>query len=273
IDRPATVTESSDKRLGMVIGIVYGFLRDERTDSVNNMNSIFYEHLTRSLQQSLSGDLTLGRWGNYISGDCFILASEYLSAFVHLIEVGNGRVTFQIRGLEFREKEGTYCQQREVEAIMESNDDKEGCCCCQPCNFQHMLSCNATFNLRWRTWEVMRMQYILEGYSVIEINAATMLQVFDLQKILIKYYLKSIIYYTTNSTKLLNWIKDEAMLKSLQHYTKWNHIVTDFAIFNIHIDEDYIPCLQGITRASFCSVYLDWIQYCVKRREKKTKKF
>lgn len=33
----------------------------------NNLNSIFYEHLTRSLQQSLAGDLMLGRWGGPIS--------------------------------------------------------------------------------------------------------------------------------------------------------------------------------------------------------------
>ena len=60
--------------------------------------------MTRSLQESLCGDLVLGRWGNYGSGDCFILASDYLNAFVHLIEIGNGLVTFQLRGLEFRGK-------------------------------------------------------------------------------------------------------------------------------------------------------------------------
>ena len=70
----------------------------------NNLNSIFYEHLTRSLQQSLCGDLLLGRWGNFSSGDCFIMASDYLNALVHIIEVGNGFVTFQLRGLEFRGK-------------------------------------------------------------------------------------------------------------------------------------------------------------------------
>lgn len=76
----------------------------------NNLNSIFYEHLTRSLQHSLCGDLLLGRWGNYATGDCFILASDYLNALVHIIEIGNGLVTFQLRGLEFRG------QQQEVEA-------------------------------------------------------------------------------------------------------------------------------------------------------------
>ncbi|MGH0129822.1 UNVERIFIED_CONTAM: hypothetical protein FKN15_047175 [Acipenser sinensis] len=62
----------------------------------NNLNSIFYEHLTRSLQHSLCGDLLLGRWGNYSTGDCFILASDYLNALVHLIEIGNGLC---VRGL------------------------------------------------------------------------------------------------------------------------------------------------------------------------------
>lgn len=45
-----------------------------------------------------------------------MLASDYLNCLVHIIELGNGLCTFQMRGLEFR---GTYCQQREVEAISE----------------------------------------------------------------------------------------------------------------------------------------------------------
>jgi hypothetical protein len=95
----------------------------------NNLNSIFYEHLTRSLQHSLYGDLLLGRWGAVSQGDCFVLASDNLNCLVHLIELGNGLVTFQVRGLEFR---GTYCQQREVEAISEGVSEDEGCCCCEP---------------------------------------------------------------------------------------------------------------------------------------------
>lgn len=77
----------------------------------NNLNSIFYEQLTRSLQHSLYGDLAFGRWGAVEQGDCFLLASDYLNCMVHVIQLGNGLVTFQLRGLEFR---GTYCQQREV---------------------------------------------------------------------------------------------------------------------------------------------------------------
>lgn len=56
-------------------------------------------------------------------GDCFVLASDYLNCLVHVIELGNGLVTFQMRGLEFR---GTYCQQREVEAISEGVEEDAG---------------------------------------------------------------------------------------------------------------------------------------------------
>ncbi|XP_055473540.1 pecanex-like protein 2 [Psammomys obesus] len=238
--------------------------RDPGSDD-NNLNSIFYEHLTRALQESLCGDLVLGRWGNYSSGDCFILASDDLNAFVHLIEIGNGLVTFQLRGLEFR---GTYCQQREVEAILEGDEDDQGCCCCRPGHLPHLLSCNAAFHLRWLTWEVTRTQYILQGYSILDNNAATMLQVFDLRRALVRFYIKSIIYYLAASPKLLSWVKNEALLRSLQPFAKWHHIERDAAMFSVNTDDDYVPCLQGITRASYCNAFLEWIQFCAgKRRE------
>lgn len=68
-----------------------------------NLNAIFYEHIARCLQQRLAGDIALGRWsgGNVQAGDIFILASEELHFLLHIIEIGNGLVTFQIRGLEF----------------------------------------------------------------------------------------------------------------------------------------------------------------------------
>ncbi|UMM13980.1 hypothetical protein L5515_001989 [Caenorhabditis briggsae] len=41
----------------------------------SNLNAVFYEHLTRSLQKSLAGDLAIGRWATSVQpGDCFVLA-------------------------------------------------------------------------------------------------------------------------------------------------------------------------------------------------------
>jgi hypothetical protein len=77
-----------------------------------------------------------------------------------------------------------------VEAITEGDEDDRGCCCCKPGHLPHLLSCNAAFHLRWFAWEITRTQYVLEGYSISDNNAATMLQVFDLRRILIRYYVK-----------------------------------------------------------------------------------
>uniref|UniRef100_A0A8C1F6U7 Pecanex-like protein n=1 Tax=Cyprinus carpio carpio TaxID=630221 RepID=A0A8C1F6U7_CYPCA len=230
----------------------------------NNLNSIFYEHLTRSLQHSLCGDLQLGRWGNYSIGDCFILASDYLNALVHLVEIGNGLITFQLRGLEFR---GTYCQQREVEAITEGVEEDESCCCCEPGHLPHLLSFNAAFGQRWLAWEVLVTKYALEGYSITDNSAASMLQVFDLRRILTTYYVKGIIYYVIASPKLEEWLANKALLEGLKSCRERNYVDLD-PTFNPNIDEDYDHRLAGISRDSFCSVYLSWIQYCNSRREK-----
>lgn len=85
---------------------------------------------------------------------------------------------------------GTYCQQREVEAITEGVEEDEGFCCCEPGHIPHMLSFNAAFGQRWLAWEVLVTKYVLEGYSITDNSAASMLQVFDLRKILTTYYVK-----------------------------------------------------------------------------------
>lgn len=85
---------------------------------------------------------------------------------------------------------GTYCQQREVEAITEGVEEDEGCCCCEPGHLPHILSFNAAFGQRWLSWEVLVTKYVLEGYSITDNSAASMLQVFDLRRILTTYYVK-----------------------------------------------------------------------------------
>ncbi|XP_070578980.1 pecanex-like protein 1 [Ptychodera flava] len=229
----------------------------------NNLNSIFYEHLTRSLQHSLYGDLALGRWGSVTQGDCFIIASDYLNALVHIIELGNGLVTFQMRGLEFR---GTYCQQREVEAITEGVDEDDGCCCCEPGHIPHMLSFNAAFNQRWLAWQVISAKYVLEGYSISDNSAASMLQVFDLRKILITYYVKSIIYYVVRSPKLHEWLTDSNIQEAVKPCMEKNYADCD-PTFTPNIDEDFDHRSSGISRNSFFSCYGNWIQYCAGRRQ------
>ncbi|XP_011311909.1 pecanex-like protein 1 isoform X2 [Fopius arisanus] len=230
----------------------------------NNLNSIFYEQLTRSLQHSLYGDLALGRWGNVEQGDCFLLASDYLNCLVHVVQLGNGLVTFQLRGLEFR---GTYCQQREVEAISESIEENDNCCCCEMGHFSNVLSMNAAFGQRWLAWEVASSKYVLEGYSISDNSAGSMLQVFDFRKVLVTYYVKSIVFYAIKSTKLKQWLENPDIIEALKPTLEKNFVDLD-PVFNMNIDEDFDFRASGITRSSFCNVYLDWIQFCAGKSDK-----
>ena len=43
-----------------------------------------------------------------------------------------------------------------------------------------------------------------------------MLQVFDLRKVLITYYVKAIIYYCIRSPKLAKWLKDPIITEALK---------------------------------------------------------
>lgn len=160
---------------------------DTHTPDSENLNAIFYEHLASVLQQSLCGDLMLGRWGNVQHGDFYILSSDYLNCLVHIIEIGNGFVTFQLRGLEFK---GTYCQQRELEAITEDNADNEGCCCCKLGHIKGMLSFNASFHLRWVAWSIVSKKYIVNAYRIVDNDLSLIVNFYSLRKTLIDFYIK-----------------------------------------------------------------------------------
>ncbi|KAJ8719999.1 hypothetical protein PYW07_012042 [Mythimna separata] len=229
----------------------------------NNLNSIFYEHLTRSLQHYLCGDLMLGRWGQVQQGDCFVLASDYLNCLVHIVEMGNGLVSFQLRGLEFR---GTYCQQREVEAISEGPEESsEGVCTGVWWCGGRALSLGAAWALRWLAWQLVAARYVLEGYSVSDNSAVSMLQVFDFRKVLLTYYVKSIIYYTIQSAKLEEWLASTMIADALKPMNERNFVDLD-PIFNVNLDEDYDFRASGITRSRFCAIYGEWIAHCGARR-------
>jgi len=67
-----------------------------------------------------------------------------------------------------------------------------GCCCCEPGHFPHILSLNAALGQRWLAWQVVAAKYVVQGYSISDINASSMLQVFDFRKVLVSYYIKVI---------------------------------------------------------------------------------
>jgi hypothetical protein len=79
--------------------------------------------------------------------------------------------------------------------------------------------------------------------------------------------LQSIIYYAVRADKLEDWLQLDSILGALKPTLDKHYAELD-PVFNGNIDEDYDNAVSGVTRSSFCSVYLSWIQYCVLKREK-----
>ncbi|RNA15810.1 pecanex 1 isoform X3 [Brachionus plicatilis] len=237
---------------------------DQTTPDNENLNSIFYEHLSSVLQKQLCGDLMLGRWGQVNYGDFFVLSSDYLNCLVHVIETGNGHVTFQLRGLEFK---GTYCQQRELEAITEENSDNKGFCCFNLGHLPSMLSFNAAFHLRWVAWSIVAKKYIVDAYRIVDNDMSLTVNFFSLRRTLIEFYIKSAIYYIINSSHLATWLNNAQIAKELKQFN------ADFCdqdpCFDSNLDTDYDLYQRGVSMSRFLNCYQKWIDFCRSERLKK----
>ncbi|KJH46755.1 pecanex protein [Dictyocaulus viviparus] len=205
----------------------------------SNLNAVFYEHLTRSLQKSLAGDLQMGRWSTSVQpGDCFILAS---AAALHF----------------------------QVEAISDDQSQGTGCCCCAPGSLPGFLSLNTAWSLRWLAWEVVTGKYIIDGYSITDNSAVNLLQVHELRRLLVTLYVKCIVYYTLSSSKLRNWISNETIRSTLEHVVANTRYVDVDHLFCSTNDEDFDMNEMGISRSSFSECYSIWISHCMKKRIEK----
>lgn len=155
----------------------------------------------------------------------------------------------------------------QVEAISEGIEDNDNCCCCEMGHLSNVLSVNAAFSQRWLAWEVASAKYVLEGYSISDNSAGSMLQVFEFRKVLVTYYVKSIVFYAVRSPKLKHWMENPDIIDTLKPTLEKNFVDLD-PVFNLNIDEDFDFRASGITRNSFCNIYLDWIQYCAGKQDK-----
>lgn len=78
--------------------------------------------------------------------------------------------------------------------------------------------------------------------------------------------MQSIIYYVVRNPKLEQWLASGPIQEALQHTLSRQFVDLD-PIFNFNLDEDFDFRAVGITRSSFCYVYLKWINYCVDKRK------
>lgn len=223
------------------------------TGDSENFNAIFYEHLSIVLQKSLYGDLTLGRWGHVDNDNFFILSSDYLNCLVHIIEIGNGFVLFQLRGLEFK---GTYCQQRELEAITE---DPTLSTTTSPI----LIKLSNFFTLRWYAWHLVSKKYVVDAYRIVDNDMSLIINFFSLKRTLIDYYVKSAIYYLLTNAKIESILKNTQLINEL----KSSKIEMDAdKCFDSNLDCDYDTNAKAITYAKFQTIYRKWIDYCASKK-------
>jgi len=231
--------------------------------TLNNLNSIFYQHVENSLRATLYDDLVLGRWGDVKAGDVFIIANDKFTALIHIIQFGNGFVTFQLRGLEFK---GTYCQERELEVIHENPaGSNTGFFFLK--NFPrlpHFLSVNAACGLRWNSWEVVSTDYVLQTYSIAMNPANTFFFVYSLRLAAIRYFIMSAMYFALSHAKLPTWLETPDIQAALAKMGP-DHVDLDRA-FNRNTDVDYDERLDGVSLAKFISVFGEWIEICLQKR-------
>lgn len=104
---------------------------------------------------------------------------------------------------------------------------------------------------------------VLEGYSISDNSALSMLQPYELRKALITYYVKAVIFYAITNPRLDKWLNNELVKEALEPLAKDKNFVDLDPTFNLSVDEDFCFNKSGITRQSFCAVYQNWIRYCL----------
>ena len=240
--------------------------------TANNLNSVFYHHLLRQLEIQLCSSIEEGKFGTVQAGDVFLLTDmedgegNNMTAFMHIIDRGNGFVSFQLRGLEFV---GTFCQLKEQEALRHSHRQDRGAlsqrfeCCHKKCS--KLLPVSTAMKLRWQTWASINDCYTVPGYSI-SINAAeSMFQSFDQQKLLITRLSQAVIYYVVAHPDLLKWMSVSKVREKLDavNFTsteKHRHM-------NGRLDADYDSARGGISLGSFAAKYFEWMTYCNQHRD------
>ncbi|EFC40202.1 predicted protein [Naegleria gruberi] len=260
----------SNQTLGQTLG---GGAMDQHT--TNNLNSIFYEHLVNALRTRMSEIMRKGQLGPFEQGDIFMFINDNLTAIVHIIEVGNGVVSYQIRGLEFK---GTICQEEEQRAILSRiNRDQEGMpgfsACEEPCfpgaPKVSLLSAKDMITLRMHTWQVIQTGVKLRTYNMLENKVENLMSSNDERKEVIVLYVRAVLFYVIHAQQLDSWIGDASPF--LEAFTRITDRKADFdPMFSEKFDPDYDTeiGLGGVSFKKFVQIYTPFIDYFIDERMK-----
>jgi hypothetical protein len=243
--------------------------------TANNLNSVFYIQLQRELEATLAADIERGLLGEVTAGAILLLTNldNSMSGFVHIIDVGHGFVSFQLRGLEFA---GTFCQAQELQALDEEEKQStyplcRDAGCCEAGLLGRVMSYRTMFGLRWKTWHQLNARYRVKGYSISLLSATNLMPTYELRTKLRCFIYQALAYYMTRHPNLAAWLEHEAVKSVLEE------IDDDFSEEGPHLlhgnsrsplDNDtasargrMLSCC--ITLDSFLRVHRPWLDHCL----------
>ena len=227
-----------------------------------NPDAIFYYHLFTVVQRTLNRDREAGRLGTVHTGDIFLLSNDTLTALLHIIAVGNGFTSFQLRGLELQ---GTLCQEQELASVHRSAVSLGQNCCFRRSLFKlpPLLSFRDGAGVCCNTWRVVNTDMRINSYSIALLPAHTMFNLFSLRRDFVTNYCRALIYHALTNARLAVWLASAPVRARMD--TLGTFVEKD-ALFCKQLMADYDHRHHGITLASFCATYGRWIQYCLYKR-------
>ena len=69
------------------------------------------------------------------------------------------------------------------------------------------------------------------------------------------------------SPRLEQWLENSNVRTAMEAVAPDNYCDLD-PTFSPHVDEDYDHRLSGVSRHSFCAMYLPWVQHCASRQDR-----
>eukprot|EP00002_Diphylleia_rotans_P029867 TRINITY_DN6101_c0_g1_i8.p1 TRINITY_DN6101_c0_g1~~TRINITY_DN6101_c0_g1_i8.p1 ORF type:complete len:1346 (+),score=255.07 TRINITY_DN6101_c0_g1_i8:84-4121(+) len=241
-------------------------LHSERDPSVDstNVNGLFYKQIFLELERILASDISSGRFGEVNHGDIFLLSNDKMTILLHIIEIGNGYCSFQLRGMEFK---GTLCQQRELEAARTTHPPTSMRDSGPLSLIPEFIGLEDFLQTRVFTWTKLNEGLVVKTYSISLNPAQSSLQMFAHRKVLLSLYIKAVIFYATRHASLYTWMA-QPDVKKLYLTAKFTGTMAAGATspFSADWDEDYSKQDRGIYIHDFLRVYGSWIEKCMAER-------
>ena len=234
------------------------------THTATNPDALFYYHLQMALQKTLNRDREAGRMGSVHVGDMYLLTNDTLTALIHIVSIGNGYTTFQLRGLELQ---GTICQEQELECIRRFDYSLEpNCCLPRPVGrLPPLLSFKDSRDNRWYAWRVVNTAFYLRAYSISIMPATPLFNMFTYRQVLVRMYVCALAYYFIESESLDKWLGNPAFVAAAERVTAPEYVEKD-PLFYRKIDADYDRSRKGVSFDAFKESYGEWIAHCLAHR-------